>query len=79
MASFEVRVVNENQGPIKGVAVRLEFKGLLLGITSEDYTDAEGVALFYGHKEGKVNIFVNDDSYGEYQFRDGDQVTIKAK
>jgi hypothetical protein len=76
MASFEVRVVNDDQKGISGVRVRLEFIPLDRGMSGEEYTDADGSAYFSGYDEGGVNVYVDGANYGSYDYREGDCVTI---
>jgi hypothetical protein len=79
MASFEVKVVNADKKPVHGAQVKLEFTDKRQGMSSQEYTDSDGVALFYGHDQGDIRIYINGDNYGKYRYEDGEQVTITAK
>lgn len=74
--SFSVRVVNDDQKPIKGAGVVLSFSGLLRGMTTKEYTDSDGYAYFDDYDEGEVEVFVGGSSYGKYSYSDGDSITI---
>jgi len=76
MASFSVRVVDDEQEPISGARVVLGFTSILRGMTAEEYTDSEGYAYFGGYDEGEVEVFIRGSSYGDYSYRDGDSITI---
>ena len=76
MASFSVRVVDDEQEPISGARVVLAFKSILRGMTTEEYTDSDGYAYFTDYDEGDVEVFVRGASYGTYDYRDGDSITI---
>jgi len=76
MASFSVRVLDEEQEPISGARVVLGFKSITRGMTAEEYTDSDGYAYFDEYDEGEVEVFVRGASYGTYYYRDGDSITI---
>ncbi|HEQ98855.1 MAG TPA: hypothetical protein ENO22_05890 [candidate division Zixibacteria bacterium] len=76
MADFEVRILNHDLEPIQGVRVRLEFTPLTRGMTGEEYTDSDGVAMFSGFDEGEVNVYVDHSDYGSYRYEDGGSITI---
>jgi hypothetical protein len=76
MASFEVRVVNDDQKGIRGCRVRLEFEGLTRGISSDEQTDSDGCASFDGYDEGEVIVYVDGRNLGTYTYRDGGSITI---
>lgn len=76
MASFSVRVVNNEQKPVSGVRVVLKFTSIFRGITAEDYTDSDGYAYFDGYEEGEVNVLISGSNYDTYYYRDGDSITI---
>ncbi len=75
MATFEVRVVNDDDEGIEGVGVGLEFTSLVRGMVHEE-TDSEGIAYFDGYDEGEINIYIDGHSYGTFYYEDGEQVTI---
>ena len=79
MASFEVKVIDVDKKPVQGTQVRLEFTDSRRGMSTQEYTDVDGVALFYGHDQGEIQIYINGDRYGKYRYEDGEQVTITAK
>jgi hypothetical protein len=76
MASFEVRVVNDDQKGLSGVRVRLGFKGLIRGMSSEEYTDSDGAAYFSGYEEGDITVYIDGRDYGSYYYGDGGSITI---
>lgn len=76
MADFDVHVVNDDQEGMSGVRVKLVFTGLLRGFTGEEYTDSDGHAEFSGYDEGEVDVYIDGSSYGSYDYRDGDSITI---
>ena len=76
MASFTVRIVDDEQNPVSGARVVLGFTSILRGITTEDYTDSGGYAYFDGYDEGEAEVFIRGSSYGIYYYRDGDSITI---
>ena len=76
MASFRVRVNNEDEQPIKGVRVKLEFTGLARGMSDEKYTDSDGIAFFDGYEEGPIKVYLNGTSYGRYYYENGEKINI---
>ncbi len=76
MASFEVRVVNNDQDRLNGVRVRLGFKGLTRGMSSEEHTDSDGSAYFSGYEEGDITVYIDGRDYGTYYYEDGGSITI---
>lgn len=76
MASFSVRVVDDEQEAIGGAHVVLGFTGPLRGMTAEDYTNSDGYAYFDGYEESEVEVFIGGSSHGTYYYRDGDSITI---
>jgi hypothetical protein len=76
MASFSVRVVDDDQEGLKGVRVALSFTSILRGMTAEEYTDSDGYAEFDGYDEGDVEVFIGGSSYGTYKYEDGGSITI---
>ena len=76
MASFTVRVVNDDQEGRAGVRVRLEFTDLTRGMSASENTDDDGRADFDGYDEGEVNVYVDGQNYGSYDYREGDEITI---
>jgi hypothetical protein len=76
MASFEVRVVDDDEEPIEGARVRLEFTSLLRGMSDEDSTDSDGIATFSGYEDGEIRVYIDGSNYGEYQYEDGGEITI---
>jgi len=75
MASFNVQALNEEQEPVSGTRVVLEFTSILRGMTAEEYTDSDGYANFDGYEEGEVKVYVNGSSHGTYYYRDGNNIT----
>jgi hypothetical protein len=76
MAAFDIRVVNDDEEPLEGVRVRLEFTSVSRGMSDEDVTDADGIASFSGYDEGEIRVYLDGANYGEYQYEDGEEVTI---
>jgi len=76
MASFEVRVVDDNQEGLKGARVRLEFVNQTRGMSASEYTDSDGSAYFDGYDEGDIEVYVDGSSYGRYHYEDGGSITI---
>ncbi len=76
MATFSVRIVDDNQKPVKGVEVTLGFTSFTRGMTSDKYTDSNGFAYFDGYNEGNVKVYVRGSNYGEYSYDDGGSITI---
>ena len=76
MASFEVRVVNDDQQGLRGVRVSLSFTSLLRGKTAAESTDSDGSASFAGYEEGEVTVYIDGRDYGTYSYRDGECITI---
>lgn len=76
MASFSVRVVDDENIPIQGAHIVLRFTDPLRGMTVEDYTDSDGYADFVGYEEGEAEVFVSGSSYGTHYYNDGETITI---
>jgi hypothetical protein len=76
MAVLGICVIGEDEEPLKGVRVKLEFTGLARGMSDEKRTDSEGMAFFHGYEEGPVRIYLNGTSYGGYYYEDGDKINI---
>lgn len=73
---FSIRVVNDEQEGVNGMRVTLGFSGLTRGMSTEVYTDSDGLAEFSGYDEGDVEVYVDGSSYGTYQYDDGASITI---
>jgi hypothetical protein len=77
MASFTVRVVDDDNQGISGARVRLAFTSLTRGMTEPEYTtDSNGRADLYGYDEGEIEVFIDGRSYGKHYYRDGDEITL---
>ena len=76
MAAFEVHVVNDEQEGIRGCRVRLEFKGLTRGMSDDETTDSDGCAYFDDYEDGEIIVYIDGSSYGSYDYRGGDSITI---
>ncbi len=74
--SFEVRVLNDDGDGIDGVRVVLSFTDPTRGQTDAEHTDSDGCAEFSGYDDGEVKVFLDGASYGTYDYRDGDSITI---
>ena len=75
MASFEVRVLDDQKG-LKGVRVRLEFVSSTRGMSASEYTDSDGSANFNDYDEGDIEVYIDGSSYGGYHYEDGGSITI---
>ena len=75
MADLEVRVLNEDEEPLEGIRVGIEFLEGIRGMTHE-HTDREGVAYFKGYDEGPIRVYLDGKNYGEYHYRDGESIDI---
>jgi hypothetical protein len=76
MAAFDVRVINDDQEPVDGVRVRLEFISVSRGMSEEEYTDTDGIASFDGYDEGEIRVYLDGSNFGDYQYEDGGEITI---
>ena len=74
--SFVVRVLNSNGDPVSGCKVVLGFTSIFRGMSSTEYTDSRGRAHFSGYESGAVNVYVDGDNCGEYEYEDYDEITI---
>ena len=75
MADLSVRVLNDDEEPLEGVRVGIEFTELTRGMAHE-HTDKEGYAYFRSYKEGPIEIFLDGRSYGEYHYGDGESINL---
>lgn len=76
MASFSVRVVDEDQEPIEGATVVLGFTSLIRGMTHSEYSDSDGYAYFNNFDEGEVEVFIRGSNYGSYYYENDGSITI---
>jgi len=76
MADLSVRVLNDDGESLSGISVRLEFTELTRGMSVTEETDGDGCAYFSGYKEGPIKVYLNHKNYGEYDYRDGDDIDI---
>jgi hypothetical protein len=76
MASFEVRVVNDNQEGRSGIRVVLEFTSLLRGMSAKEYSDSDGYAFFDDYDEGEITVYLDGSNYGTYNYEDGGSITL---
>jgi hypothetical protein len=76
MASYRVRIVNDDQKGLSGARVRLSFKGLTRGIAPEEYTDSDGSAYFSGYEEGDITVYIDGRDYGSFYYEDGGSITV---
>ncbi len=74
---FDVHVVDEDELGIEGVRVVLSFRGATRGQTDAVYTDADGHAEFDGYEDGAIEVYLNGDGYGRYDYEDGAGITIQ--
>jgi len=76
MASFEVRVVNENQEGLSGIRIKLKFEDFTRGMSTEEYTNSEGSAFFDNYDEGDITVYIDGDDRGSYYYEKGGCITI---
>jgi hypothetical protein len=70
MCSFLVVVMDNNENPLEGALVRIEFTSPDRAVSTLEYTDSKGVAKFRGQAEGQIKVFVNSKDYGTYCYED---------
>ena len=75
MADLEIRVLNEDEEPLEGIRVGIEFTDVIRGMAHE-HTDSEGIAYFNDYEEGPVRVYLDGKNYGEYHYRDGERINI---
>jgi hypothetical protein len=76
MASFDIRVINDDEEPLEGIRVKIEFTSALRGMSDEERTDSDGLVSFSGYDEGEIRVYLDGANYGEYQYEDGEEITI---
>lgn len=76
MASFSVRVVNDEEEGVEGVRVVLSFTDPLRAQTDAERTDEDGYAEFSGYEEGEVRVFLDGSDCGTYDYDDGGSITV---
>ena len=77
MATFSIRVVNTAEKPLKGVGVRIEFVGGGEAKSVSGATNAAGIAVFKGHKEADIDVYVNKKYYGSFRYEDKRRITAE--
>lgn len=75
MADLEIRVLGEDEEPLEGIRVGIEFTELTRGMAHE-HTDGEGRAYFSDYEEGPIRVYLNGKNYGEYHYRNGESIDI---
>jgi hypothetical protein len=76
MASFSVRVVDDDDEGVAGVRVVLSFTSPLRGQSDAERTDEDGYAEFDGYEEGEIKVFLDGSDYGTFDYEDGESITI---
>lgn len=63
--------------PVVGARVVLEFTDPTRGMSNPEYTtDSDGCAEFDGYDNGNINVYVDGNNEGNYEYRDGDEISI---
>ena len=62
--------------PVVGARVVLEFTEFDRGMSNPESTDSDGCAEFSGYDDGNINVYVDGNDEGNYEYRDGDEVSI---
>ena len=75
MADLEIRVLNEDQEPLEGIEVGVEFTELTRGMAHEQ-TDGDGIAVFRGYEEEPIRVYLDGKNYGKHYYGDGDSINI---
>ncbi len=75
MADLSVRVLDDDEEPLEGIRVGIEFTELTRGMAHE-HTDREGYAYFSDYEEGPIRIFLDGKNYGEHYYSDGESINI---
>ena len=68
MADLEVRVLNNKDRGIEGIAIRLGFNDIDRGMSDTEYTDSDGSAYFNGFEDGEFTLYVDHKSEGDYYY-----------
>ncbi len=76
MSTFSIRVVDDEDEGIGGVRVRASFLDSKRS-DSDGKTDSDGYVDLEGDDEGEVEVFLNNTSYGTYEYSEGDEITIE--
>lgn len=76
MADLSVRVLNDDEEPLKGIPVRIEFTSQCRGMTGTEYTDSDGYAYFSNFEEGDINLYIDHKNYGGYRYSDGESINV---
>ena len=75
MADLSIRVLNDDEEPLEGIGVGIEFTELIRGMAHES-TDDEGYAYFSGYDEGPIRVYLDGKNCGKYNYVDGDNIDI---
>lgn len=77
---FSVRVLDAEDEPYANRTVYVsDAKHVWSTQSWEETTDEDGVAYFEGewmHGDGRIQIFVDGDDYGEYEITHDTQITL---
>jgi len=75
MADLSIRVLNDDEEPLEGIRVGIEFTELTRGMAHE-HTDGEGYAYFSDYDEGPIRVYLDGKNYGQHHYRDGESIDI---
>ena len=75
MADLSIRVLDDDEEPLEGIRVGIEFTELTRGMAHE-HTDRDGYAYFNNYEEGPIRVYLDGKNYGEYHYSDGDSIDI---
>jgi hypothetical protein len=73
---FTVKIVDDDQEPVKGARVMISFTSMLRGHSTTEYSDSEGRAEFPDYEDGEITVFVNGDNVGTYYYKDDEEITV---
>ncbi len=76
MADLSVRVLDDDEEPLEGVSVRIEFTEFHRGMSGTEDTDSDGYAYFRGYEEGPIKLYIDHKDYGEHSYSDGESINI---
>lgn len=76
MADLTIRVLNNDQNPLEGISVRIEFTPWDRGMSGTEHTDGDGYANFSGYDEGPIKVYLDHSPYEEYHYKDGETIDI---
>lgn len=76
--SFDVQVLDDDENPVEGKRVHVNFPGFLGATWLEEFTDEDGHASFETASDdhNTVNIQVGGEWFGPYDLEDGMGYTV---